>query len=1183
MKNLIFLLRKKIFIISLIIIMISFLIPKNVLAYNSQSGHPALTYEIAQFYNDNFDRKLTEEQINWLMNGSIAEDTPPRWVNHFYNPETGAGWDADKLGNVDKGMLSSFSKWAISNRTPLAANNWVSNGSAQRDYGRYGGDQSWHKALQSYVDGDMEASFYALGHILHLVEDMTVPDHTRGDTHAGLIGDKGSPYEIYVKKITENNIKGLDLAEKAKQEGLKPLNELAIQFYLTKNAKYSHDNFFSEDTIINYKIPSIIKNKLVNKDGVDYVEGYVFDGRSDYIAVIAQIVNNGSGIKFDNFTINDDRIMSAYFERLGRQAVISGAGVINLFFKDAETRRILQAKHPTAKIETNKQTNGVFSPFGELVKLSKLFNPVTKFVGNLFSQTAKTSEGENTELTNKETSVPVGIAEETGTLEEEVVEKIEIEEKENSIKLKEEDNNIILDLLQNPVIKNDNTAQAISNEVEQDNLNIKNNNQENQSLYVSRVIDGDTITLNNGKDVRLIGINTPEYGKKCFEEAKQELERLVLGKEVILKKDISEIDKYNRLLRYIYINNVLVNAEMVSSGFANIMTVPPDTKYYQNFKALEEEAKFFKRGCLFSQKKDEQESQTDQGNIISYNNAPINNIVTSYATVDSSPLDIEEVAVELAEDDSTNEEMATSTSLVEDFTEDDNNTLTTSTVGSTIVINEIQISGSSAKDEFIELYNTTTSTINLSGWKLTKKTKSGNESNLISSFPDNSLISASSYFLIITKDTSKFSATTTADTTYTGESYSIAKDNTIILKDDNDNIIDKVGYGDVSDFENTPTVNPEDGMSISRLSFIDTDNNFNDFIITTSTPQGTSSTSEVDNEDEDAEEDDEEIYERSDDVACSLPQYGTHEKKSGSVNRSLASDVLTETTLAQFNSGQTVTLTADKNPYYIDDPLTVRATSKLIIEAGVVVKFGRWRNQSGYSIPIDLIINGDLEINGTPDNPVIFTTFRDDEHGASIETSNTDPAPGDWGSLKIQSSAGHTIAINYLQVYYGGGSIDGSNSKEGGIFLNLSNADITINYSEVYYSGSGIYSRALSQPIIMNNIFSHNDLWGTYIKKNTAARIFNNSFICNGLSRGSGTTGGLGIEEDISRVELSQNNFINNQNFGLSYYTTTSTILNAANSYWGDASGPYYTSNTSTTGDAVSDNINFSPWSTVQY
>jgi len=296
MKNLIFLLRKKIFIISLIIIMISFLIPKNVLAYNSQSGHPALTYEIAQFYNDNFDRKLTEEQINWLMNGSIAEDTPPRWVNHFYNPETGAGWDADKLGNVDKGMLSSFSKWAISNRTPLAANNWVSNGSAQRDYGRYGGDQSWHKALQSYVDGDMEASFYALGHILHLVEDMTVPDHTRGDTHAGLIGDKGSPYEIYVKKITENNIKGLDLAEKAKQEGLKPLNELAIKFYLTKNAKYSHDNFFSEDTIINYKIPSIIKNKLVNKDGVDYVEGYVFDGRSDYIAVIAQIVNNGSGI-----------------------------------------------------------------------------------------------------------------------------------------------------------------------------------------------------------------------------------------------------------------------------------------------------------------------------------------------------------------------------------------------------------------------------------------------------------------------------------------------------------------------------------------------------------------------------------------------------------------------------------------------------------------------------------------------------------------------------------------------------------------------------------------------------------------------------------------------------------------------------------------------------------------------
>src|SRR3989338_7374568 len=79
------------------------------------------------------------------------------------------------------------------------------------------------------------------------------------------------------------------------------------------------------------------------------------------------------------------------------------------------------------------------------------------------------------------------------------------------------------------------------------------------SARVKFVVDGDTIELENGQRVRYIGIDTPELHHplkpvQCFgKEAKDENEKLVLGKEIILKKDVSETDRYGRLLRYIFV------------------------------------------------------------------------------------------------------------------------------------------------------------------------------------------------------------------------------------------------------------------------------------------------------------------------------------------------------------------------------------------------------------------------------------------------------------------------------------------------------------------------------------------------------------------------------------------------------------------------------------------------------
>ncbi len=111
---------------------------------------------------------------------------------------------------------------------------------------------------------------------------------------------------------------------------------------------------------------------------------------------------------------------------------------------------------------------------------------------------------------------------------------------------------------------------------------------------VKRVIDGDTIELETGQKVRYIGIDTPETVDPtrpvaCFgKEATNFNRQLVEGKFVKLEKDVSETDKYQRLLRYVYIDlpdrgQVMVNEELVKEGFAFSLTYPPDVKYQERF------------------------------------------------------------------------------------------------------------------------------------------------------------------------------------------------------------------------------------------------------------------------------------------------------------------------------------------------------------------------------------------------------------------------------------------------------------------------------------------------------------------------------------------------------------------------------------------------------------------------
>lgn len=116
---------------------------------------------------------------------------------------------------------------------------------------------------------------------------------------------------------------------------------------------------------------------------------------------------------------------------------------------------------------------------------------------------------------------------------------------------------------------------------------------------VVRVVDGDTIQVDIDESlykVRYIGIDTPEtvHPQKPVEyfgkEASEKNRELVEGKEVHLEKDISETDKYGRLLRYVWVDDLFVNAELVRLGYAHVATYPPDVKYQDLLLQLEREA-----------------------------------------------------------------------------------------------------------------------------------------------------------------------------------------------------------------------------------------------------------------------------------------------------------------------------------------------------------------------------------------------------------------------------------------------------------------------------------------------------------------------------------------------------------------------------------------------------------------
>ncbi|MEK9179842.1 MAG: hypothetical protein AAB897_00285 [Patescibacteria group bacterium] len=309
-------------------------------AYDELTTHPALTDEIINFYNLAYPGDpVTAEERELIVSGSTLEDQPPRWINHFYDPVHNIAWTGENTGWLSEDIVQALRTIGLSTEEPLTSVDWVNNRVMQDRYSRYGGDRTWKQGLDYWAQGNQSEAYRTLGFTLHLLEDATVPEHTRNDPHAhalsGATGDYGSPYEEYTKKWTRETVGPLQIANGLKNSGVQPAARFSIEEYITEAARYSNRYFFTKDTVNDpaYEFPKITRS--------DENFGYGLDEKNSEF-ILARVGNRWNEQKNQYEIIYEILekpayypILDAYFFRLSRKAVIEGAGAIKLFKEQA--------------------------------------------------------------------------------------------------------------------------------------------------------------------------------------------------------------------------------------------------------------------------------------------------------------------------------------------------------------------------------------------------------------------------------------------------------------------------------------------------------------------------------------------------------------------------------------------------------------------------------------------------------------------------------------------------------------------------------------------------------------------------------------------------------------------------------------------------------------------------------
>jgi len=246
-------------------------------------------------------RPITAEEKAWLIAGAAAEDKPiSRTLHHFWSPQTDQP--------LNKGLYAAMNL--------ATAPDWGQTGDRQSSW-LYQGKFSWNQAIEAYRQGDLEKAFVNLGHVLHLLQDMTVPAHVRNDPH-----ELGDSYENWVWQNRD---------QLSSYPGMVYPQCLDYRDCFRQLALTVSQHYFSQDTI-NYSFRPA-------------ASGYI----------------NYRGYKLVYYQANrqrfflDDQVHADYWQQLSPLAIGYGAELLRLFFLSVDGLPATVTTNPTTT--TIKSTN----------------------------------------------------------------------------------------------------------------------------------------------------------------------------------------------------------------------------------------------------------------------------------------------------------------------------------------------------------------------------------------------------------------------------------------------------------------------------------------------------------------------------------------------------------------------------------------------------------------------------------------------------------------------------------------------------------------------------------------------------------------------------------------------------------------------------------------------------------
>lgn len=329
-------------------------------AYEQYCTHPTLTRRAAELYARYSGQEFNSTIIQKLEQGSTHEDNGSilyfRSTNHFYDIHKQRPWSSPFTAEVAtvfspcfpdaaaKGYIRTSKDWALNEKYQQLS--WKINLVGSEIDCTYDGDYSWPTVLRMLDSGEsLEKIAYAQGHLLHLMQDLTVPAHTRNDTH---IANKDE-LEKYAKKDCYSGQSIIPAADKLLAEGVMPIviDDFGRKF--DELAEFTYSHFYSDDTIFSneYDAPHVVRRgDESSNDGSEHTYLYGVDiSSTDYkltseyrLLEVRPALEKWLPKESKLVYILNPECLADYWKRTLRKAIAYSAGALKKLSEEAAKR-----------------------------------------------------------------------------------------------------------------------------------------------------------------------------------------------------------------------------------------------------------------------------------------------------------------------------------------------------------------------------------------------------------------------------------------------------------------------------------------------------------------------------------------------------------------------------------------------------------------------------------------------------------------------------------------------------------------------------------------------------------------------------------------------------------------------------------------------------------------------------